>query len=105
MRQCPVIDTMPVVPDEGCDEQEERAVRLVEVRHHPTDEAIAVAGRNDDARGEDQMLLSLRLQVAEERVKGFGGRQLLLGSLFVGQPLLYVKGCRCGIGMTAQCDG
>ena len=59
-------------------------MRLVEVRHHPTDEAIAVAGGDDDARGEDQMLLSLRLQVAKERVEGFGGRQLFLGSLFVG---------------------
>ena len=80
-------------------------MRLVEVRHHPTDEAIAVAGRNDDARGEDQMFFSLCLQVAEERVEGFGGCQLFLGSLFVGQPLLYVQVIHRRVGMTAQRDG
>ena len=61
VRQCPVIDTMPVVPDEGCDEKEERAVRLVEVRHHPTDDPIGIAWCDDDARGEDERLLAMSL--------------------------------------------
>ena len=90
MGECPVVDAVPVVADEGGDEQQERAVRLVEVRHHTADDAVAIAGGDDDARGEDKRVLSLRIEIAEERVEGFLCRQLFVRRLFVGEPLLYV---------------
>ena len=63
---------------------------LVEVRHHTTDDAVAVAGGDDDTRGEDERVLSLRIEIAEECVEGFLCRQLFVRALFVGEPLLYV---------------
>ena len=61
MREGIVIDTMPVLTDQCCDEQEERAVRLVEVRHHPSDNPLGIARCDDDARGEDERLLAMSL--------------------------------------------
>ena len=90
MGKCPVVDAVPVVTDEGRDEQEECAVGLMEVRHHATNDAVAVAGGDDDARGEDERVLSLRIEIAEERVESFLCRQLFVRTFFVGEPLLYV---------------
>ena len=100
MGECPVVDAVPVVTDEGSDEQEERAVGLVEVRHHTTDDAVAVAGGDDDTRGEDERVLSLRIKIGEERVEGFLCRQLFVRTFFVGEPLLYVQGGRGRVGLT-----
>ena len=61
MREGIVIDTMPILTDQFCDQQEERAVRLVEVSHHPSDDPIGIAWCDDDARGEDQRLLAMSL--------------------------------------------
>ena len=88
--ECPVVDAVPVVTDEGGDEQQERAVGLVEVRHHTADDTVAVAGGDDDTRGEDEGVLSLRIEIAEERVEGLLCRQLFVRTFFVGEPLLYV---------------
>ena len=63
---------------------------LVEVRHHTTDDAVAVAGSDDDARGEDERVLSLCIEIAEERVESFLCRQLFVRAFFIGEPLLYV---------------
>ena len=101
MGECPVVDAVPVVTDEGSDEQQERAVGLVEVRHHTADDAVAVAGSDDDTRGEDEGILSLRIEIAEERVEGFLCRQLFVRTFFVGEPLLYVQGRRGRVGLTA----
>ena len=90
MGECPVVDAVPVVTDESSDEQEERAVGLVEVRHHTTDDTVAVAGGDDDTRGEDERVLSLRIEIAEERVDGFLCRQLFVRTFFIGESLLYV---------------
>ena len=61
MREGIVIDTMPILTDQCCDEQEKRAVRLVEVRHHPSDDPIGIAWCDDDACGEDQRLLAMSI--------------------------------------------
>ena len=90
MGEGPVVDAVPVVTDEGGDEQQERAVGLVEVRHHTADDAVAVAGSDDDTRGEDEGVLSLRIEIGEERVEGFLCRQLFVRTFFIGEPLLYV---------------
>ena len=74
---------------------------LVEVRHHTTDDTVAVAGGDDDARGEDERVLSLRIEIAEERVEGFLCRQLFVRTFFIGEPLLYVQGSRGRVGLTA----
>ena len=63
---------------------------LVEVRHHTADDAVVVAGGDDDTRGEDEGVLSLRIEIAEERVEGFICRQLFVRAFFIGEPLLYV---------------
>ena len=45
-----VIDLVPVVADEGADQKEQGALRLVEVGYHAAHDMVLVARGNDDLR-------------------------------------------------------
>ena len=99
-----VIDTMPVLTDQCGDEQEERAVRLVEVRHHPSDDPVGVAGCDDDACREDERLLTMCLEVAKECSERRICGQFFPSLVTVGLPLLHMKFPHRGLGMTMEVD-
>ena len=73
---------------------------LMEVRHHPTDHTIAVRGGDDNAGWEDQRRLLMAVQVVEERLQGFLGRQLR--RTLVRLPLGDVQGLKWGLGIILE---
>ena len=60
-----VIDVVPSVADEGADEQQQCALRLVEVGYHATYDVILVARGNDDLCAGVEHLLASLVHVSE----------------------------------------
>lgn len=60
-----VVDLVPVVADECADQQEQGALRLVEVGYHAAHDVVLVARGNDDLRAGVQHLLASLVHVVE----------------------------------------
>lgn len=67
-----VVDAMPIVADESPDEEEEGAVRLVEIGDESLDDLVGIAGLYHDL-GLAVELVGLRgVEVADDGVDGVG---------------------------------
>lgn len=85
-----VIDIMPFVADKGAHQEEQGALRLVEVGYHAADDVILVAGGNDNLCAGVQHLLAPLVHIAEQGFEGLrrGERVVVL----VRHPLGNVEG-------------
>ena len=84
-----VVDAVPVVADEGAHQEEQGALRLVEVRYHAADDVILVARGDDDLRRGVQHLLAPLVHVAEQSSEGIRRGEGVV--VFVGHPLRDVE--------------
>ena len=80
-----VVDAMPIVADESPDEEEEGAVRLVEVGDEGLDDLVGVAGLNHDLRLAVELIGLPVVEVSDDGVDGVGDG--VGGGKIVGIPL------------------
>ena len=61
-----VVDGVPVAVDKGRDEQQQRALWLVEVGHHGSDDAVVVARGDDDLCAGVQGFYAVTVQIVAD---------------------------------------
>ena len=95
-----VVDFPPVVAYEGGDQQEQGALRLVEVGDHFPDDAVLVARGYEDLRGAVQGFHPVAVEIAGNGLQRFRGRHVAAPVLpLVGHPLGDVQLFFRGIGI------
>ena len=98
-----VIDFSPVALYEGRYQQQQRALRLMEVGHHGLDNLVVIPRGNDNLGTGVQGLHPVAVQVVQDGLQGrWGGDALLLGGQLIGLPLADVQFFFGGIGMIHQ---
>ena len=85
-----VVDGPPVPADKGGNEEYERALRLMEVRHQHIDDTETESGDNDDARIAFELVKPVFIQILHYGSEGFLDRIGILPG--VGAPLLHGSG-------------
>ena len=83
------VAVFPAFPDEGRDEEEQGAFRLVEIRNQPRDDAHLVGWRYHQGGAGFEAGEAVAVEVGQHCLQGFGRCQR--GVVFVGEPLLHVQ--------------
>lgn len=105
MTQGIVVYLFPVSLHKGRYEQQERALRLMEVGDYGNDDLVVVSRSDDDLCAGVQGFQMVAFQVVEQGLQGLcgGDSGTLFGSL-VGLPLPYVQLFFRGMGISEQGD-
>ena len=87
--QSVVVNRSPIVlADKGAHQQQQCALRLVEVSNHTTDDAVAEAWRNHQLRACHKVVEAVTVQMVDEALQRFARRQV--GLLNVRRPLRHL---------------